>query len=206
MAFWSKPTKGNEPANPEPVVARPSSNAAAPQMQQATAAEPSAMAAAESAKPKAQQEFKINGLLTPALGKVVAVLMASQRHRSLTLGDIFARVMPCVASNQFMVADAKFGEKDKEVTAPVALVLWATVSADVDQRLSSETAQSRALAPKEWRSGDIPWIMETVGPIGIVEAMLKQLVAGPLKGQPVKFRKKSKDGTYAVATWPTATV
>lgn len=204
MAFWSKPTKGNEPAAAEPV--RPTNGAS--QMAQASAATPtspaapSAMPAAAPAKATAPPEFKINGQLTPALGKVVAVLLTSQRHRALTLGDIFARVMPCIAANQFMIADAKFGEKDKEISAPVALVLWATVSDEVDQRLSGDPTKPMALAPKEWRSGSHPWIMETVGPPAVVEAMLKQLVQGPLKGQHMKFRKKNKDGQFTVQTWP----
>jgi cytolysin-activating lysine-acyltransferase len=150
-------------------------------------------------KPQVRQ-FAINGQVTPALGKIIAVLMSSPRHRALTLEAILNHMMPCVAANQFLVADAKMGEGD--ATAPVGLVLWASVSGDVDRRLSADPSRPLILAPKEWRSGDIPWVIEAVGPPKLIEAMLKQLVEGPLKGKPIKFRRKGESGQPVIQSWP----
>ncbi len=162
---------------------------------------------APAARPEGQPEvrpqprqFAINGQATPALGKMIAVLMGSPRHRALTLETILNHMMPCLAANQFLVADAKMGEGD--ATAPVALVLWATVSGEVDRRLSADPAKPLILAPKEWRSGDIPWVIEAVGPSKLVEAMLKQLVDGPLKGKSIKFRRKAENGQPVIQSWP----
>jgi hemolysin-activating ACP:hemolysin acyltransferase len=93
---------------------------------------------------------------------------------------------------------------NQDVTAPVALVMWANVSEAVDSRFSADPAKPTTLAPPEWRSGNIPWVIEAIGHPKLIEAMLTQLVAagGPLKGQTLKFRRKNQAGQLAIETWP----
>jgi hemolysin-activating ACP:hemolysin acyltransferase len=207
MAFWSRGS-GNKtaPEKPAPASSPPpiaKAMQAAPQAAAALPAKAAAPPAAVEQKPR-PNAVGINGQVTPALGKIIAVLMTSPPHRAMTLETILTQVMPCIGANQFLVADAKMGGTDdkKEVTSPVALVLWANVSEAVDKRLSADPAKPTVIAPKEWKSGSIPWVIEAVGPPQLVEAMLKQLVSGPLKGQSLKFRRRNKDGAFAIESWP----
>jgi hypothetical protein len=48
------------------------------------------------------------------------------------------------------------------IVVPVGVALWASVSTDVDQRLSDLSAPWR-LQPDEWCSGDTLWLVELVG-------------------------------------------
>ena len=108
--------------------------------------------------------------------------------------------MPCMLSGQYAIAGAK--AEGKETSDPIAVVMWASVSDEVDKRMSSNLSAPMALAPPEWRSGNHIWIIDAVGPGKIIEAMLNQFAAGPLKGKPMKLRRKKDDGSITVDTWP----
>ena len=133
-------------------------------------------------------------------GKVAVVLLSSQRYRALPLGEVFMQVMPYVAAGQCMVAGAKAENTDN--AAPIAAIMWANVSDEIDRRLTADPAGRIAVGANEYRSGNNAWIIEAIGPGKVVEAMLSQLVAGPLKGRPLKLRRKNQDGQLVVETWP----
>src|SRR5205823_2995466 len=94
-----------------------------------------------------------------ALGQIISVLMQSPQHKHYSLADLEWLVMPAVASGQFRIVQAQ--QSAGTAAAPVGVALWATVSADADKRLSDLASPAR-LRPDEWRSGDIPWLMELV--------------------------------------------
>jgi hypothetical protein len=51
------------------------------------------------------------------------------------------------------------------------------------------------LAPQEWKSGSIPWLLDIVGDPRAVQAMYKQLLDTVLKGQkPRGFEPKAGPG------------
>jgi hemolysin-activating ACP:hemolysin acyltransferase len=56
------------------------------------------------------------------------------------------------------------------------------------------------LAPTEWRSGDIIWIVEALGEPHVLDVTMKQLVAKQWAGKQIKLRAQAKDGKQAVAT------
>ena len=66
------------------------------------------------------------------LGQIVAVLMRSPQHKHYSLADLVWLVLPAMLSGQFRIAQAQ----QAGAVAPVGVVLWAQVSADVDRRLS----------------------------------------------------------------------
>ena len=72
--------------------------------------------------------------------------------------------------------------------APVAVALWASVSEDVDKRLSENLTTPIKLRPDELRSGDILWLIDAVGDPKAIQHLLGQLHEGPLKGRPAKAR------------------
>lgn len=198
-----------QPSTP-PVAAAPAYQSA-PQMSAASSGNgvtppPSAapMAAAPGAPADApalsQDELKkraaASKLVSASFGEIVSVLMRSEHYKSYTLQDLEWLVVPAVLSNQFLLAEAR--AKGNGFTAPVGVVLWANVSPEVDQRLTANVAQPIRLNPQDWRSGNIPWLVDAVGPPKLIGGMLQQLHGKVFKGQPVKVRTQGPDGKPVV--------
>ena len=83
--------------------------------------------------------------------------------------------------------------------APIGVAMWATVSAEADKRLSDLSAPAR-LRPDEWRSGDIPWLMELVCDARVQQTLLKDLSENAFKNGPVKMRVRGADGKMQIGT------
>lgn len=126
--------------------------------------------------------------------QVVGVLMRSKRYRQYTLGDLEWLVIPPLLAGQFRIGEVK--AKDGETTLPAAVVLWASVSAEVDQRLVQ--AETPALQPDEWKSGDIVWVMHTVGEPRFLRQLMKKLTETTFKGRAVKVLARDADGKHTV--------
>jgi cytolysin-activating lysine-acyltransferase len=213
MALWSRKKDGTDASPPPPVGAgvgappvmappvaapAPAPAAAAPVVTAPPA--PSAPAAeppldAEEAKKRAA----VSKHLLLSFGEIVSVLMRSPQFRGMPLQEVEALVVPAVMSGQFLVAEAQ--SKSKGFVTPVAIALWATVSAEVDQRLGQDLDKPFRLAPNEWRSGEIAWLITIAGDGRIISPMLKQLQEATLKGRPLKMRIKDKDGKVTVGTF-----
>lgn len=133
-----------------------------------------------------------------SLGEIVSVLMKSPQYRAASLASIETLVAPALVSGQFLVISAH--NKTRGVTAPVAVALWARVSAEVDQRLSEKIEEPIALRMQEWSSGEIPWLLALAGDQRTFGAMLTRLQEGALKGKPLKARLKGEDGKTVVRT------
>ena len=156
---------------------------------------PSRRSIAEEAKKRAA----VSKHLLLSFGEIVSVLMRSPQFRDMPLAEVEALVVPAVMSGQFLVAEAQ--SKSKGFVTPVATAMWATVSAEVDQRLAQDLDKPFRLQPDEWRSGDIAWLITIAGDGRIISPMLKQLQETTLKGQPLKMRVKGKDGKVTVGTF-----
>ena len=72
------------------------------------------------------------GTRSTAFGDIMGVLMRSPPHRKLTLEVIEQFVEPALATGQFSIAEAHIKEINR--SAPVSLVIWASVSPEIDQR------------------------------------------------------------------------
>ena len=131
-----------------------------------------------------------------ALGGIVSVLMRTKQFRTLTVADLEALVVPALLCNQFAIASTHSNANG--LVSPAAIALWAQVSTEVDQRLSTNLDEPFRLAPNEWRSGDIPWLMATAGDPRGVDVILKQLQENRLKGKSFKIRGKRQDGKEVV--------
>jgi len=89
-------------------------------------------------------------------------------------------LLPAISANQFMTIRSKVQAKDSEVgniTIPMGMALWAMVSDEVEQKLLSQKeagAQPR-LAPQDWTSGDIPWVVLCIGAEKAREKLNKQV-------------------------------
>lgn len=127
-----------------------------------------------------------------AFGDIVALLMRSQTERTRTLADLEWMVVPAMQTGQFAVAEAQ--AQDTGIVAPMGVVLWATVSEEVDKRLTGGLDQPMQLSPAEWKSGKIPWIVAAFGEPAVVNKLLEQLSKTIFAKAPVKLRARDKDG------------
>jgi cytolysin-activating lysine-acyltransferase len=155
----------------------------------APVAEPSGIPNA-SPKPSAIRQVDV------VLGQIISVFMRSPRHKTYSLADLEWRVLPGILSGQYRVVQAQ----QSGVATPVGIALWASVSAAVDIRLSDLSTPLR-LNPDEWRSGDIPWLVELVANTQVQQALVKHLGETVFKGQGIKMRVQDADGKTQVGTF-----
>jgi cytolysin-activating lysine-acyltransferase len=130
--------------------------------------------------------------VSSSFADIVTLLMRSETERNRTLADLEWMVVPAMQTGQFAVAEAQ--SQETGVVAPLGVVLWAMVSAEVDKRLIAEAGQPMKLAPGEWRSGDIPWIVAAFGDNKVVGQLFEQLSKNVFTKQPAKLRARDKDG------------
>ena len=120
--------------------------------------------------------------LNAGLGEVVALLARDPAWKHAALADLEWLVYPPVTSNQLLTLRGKVKGKDGEdsgVTVPLGVALWAKVSEDVDARLK---AQQQAgipfrIAPRDWTSGEIPWVLVVSGPEEVRKKLIERACA-----------------------------
>lgn len=131
-------------------------------------------------------------LISASIGDITVLFSRSPKHRHYSLADLEWLVLPAVFSGQFFIAEASHAETGHR--APVAVVTWARVSADVDQKLTATVGQPFRLRPDEWSSGDILWLIDAVGDPGVIVASLKTLLNGSFKDHDVKVATVDAQG------------
>lgn len=131
-----------------------------------------------------------------SFGEIVSLLMRSPTEKTHTLQDLEWLVAPAIVTGQFAVADAQ--SRETGAVMPVGAVLWANVSPEIDQQLSSNLDAPPRLRPQDWRSGDIPWIIMSIGDSRVVGGLLQQLSKSLFKDRPAKIRAKGADGKIVV--------
>ncbi len=79
------------------------------------------------------------------------MLMGSPVYREHSLKDLEWLVLPAIATGQLRLAKAQV--KGTGRSAPVGLVMWASVSEEADKRLTVDVERPVKLEPDEWKSG-----------------------------------------------------
>jgi cytolysin-activating lysine-acyltransferase len=185
MFFRSKRENGKDRSQPVP---------AKPPKALTTAPAPGA------AKPLAPEELRqraeASQRVAATLGSIVGLMLRSPRHRDRKLSDLRWLVLPAIRTGQLAVVTAQ--SKSQGHSAPIAAVLWASVSAEVDKRLSENLDAPMRLGPREWKSGDILWLVEAVGNERAVSALVRQLQARDWKGKAAKARVKDAKGEVKI--------
>jgi len=152
--------------------------------------------AASSDAPSTSQQPSAIRQVDVTLGQIVTILMRSPQHKQHPLADLEWLVLPAVLSGQCRVAQAQ----QSGIPVPVGVALWASVSTAVDQRLSDFSVPWR-LQPDEWRSGDIPWLVELVADTRTQQALLKHLGETVFRGRGIKMRVRGADGKMQIGTF-----
>ncbi len=149
--------------------------------------------AAGSYTPEEIEQFRERDLLFgAAFAKIVSLIMHSPAHAHLHVSDLRWLVAPPLVTEQFAILEGI--QEGAVLPSPIAIALWASVSPEVDRRLSQDNNRPIRLAEGEWQSGDILWIVDAVGDPSVVPAFLEELVATRFPGQYPKLRVTGKQG------------
>jgi cytolysin-activating lysine-acyltransferase len=132
-----------------------------------------------------------------AFTQVVGVLMRSPHYSQYKLADLEWLAIPPLLAGQFRIGEVK-PDKNQGAALPVAVVLWASVSAEVDQKLMEADGASFRLKPEDWQSGDNIWLMHAAGETRFVKHVVDQLMKTTMKGRRVKVLGGDKDGKSKV--------
>lgn len=136
-------------------------------------------------------------LVAASFGEIVTLMMRAPAYKHMALQDLEWLVAPGVIFGQFVVAEAQ--SKQNGAVMPVGAVLWAMVSDDVDKRLSTEPGKPIRLHTREWRSGDIPWIIATAGEGKVVSSLLQRLAEHKFRDKSARMHARGSDGKPTVA-------
>ncbi len=134
-----------------------------------------------------------------AFAEIVSVLMRSPAHNEMPLKNLEGHVVPPFLTKQFSIARAKSKEGHFPIF-PVGVALWATVSDEVDKRLSENLDAPMQLKPNEWKSGDNIWVIDIVARPEVGTKILDDLKKSAFKGKQFKMRVTGTDGTRKVET------
>ena len=133
-----------------------------------------------------------------AFTQAVGVLMRSPHYREYKIGDLEWLLLPPMTNRQFRIGEVKLDPAHGGATIPASLVLWALVSPEVDKRLTETTDAEPKLAPAEWTSGDIPWLVHAAGETRFVRAIVDQLMATTFKDRTLKVLGRDKDNNVRI--------
>ncbi|MGH1350056.1 MAG: toxin-activating lysine-acyltransferase, partial [Methyloligellaceae bacterium] len=110
---------------------------------------------------EAKARLQAAKLLSARLGEIVSLFMRSSGHKHFSFSDLEWLVLPALVRNQIAIAEAR--DLEKGLSAPIGIVMWASVSEEVDKKYSEDLNQPMRLHPDEWNSGEIFWIVDAVG-------------------------------------------
>ncbi len=133
--------------------------------------------------------------LHAAFGEVVHLMSHSAAFQNLPLGRLEALVLPAIRKGQFAIVEGR--DEVSKVTAPIAAMLWANVSEEVDRRLSDESSYCEPLSAEEWSSGTIPWLMLAIGDANLVSRLKAHVEKAVNGGRRFKYKPPLKHETYS---------
>ena len=162
-------------------------------------------AASHSATGRRQASF------AESFAQIVAVLMRDRNFRTLTIAELEWLVLPPIMLGQFALAHAPMersaakGEKSKAeqhgtALVPVAVALWARVSAGIDRALSESLERPIKLQAADWSSGDNLWLLALAGDQRSFPKFLAELGKKDFRDRQVKMRKRTPEGKVVIHT------
>ena len=206
MSFWPKKFNTPDDKLPETLAASAILHAGSPHPVQATPVHnPASPPTGPDLTPdELQRAAQASKAVMAVFGEITNVLMRAPNYKNLTLADLEWLVLPAVITGQYSVAEAQ--SKLNGLLAPLAVLFWASVSPDVDKRITENLSIPIRLTPQDWRSGDIIWIVDVIGDPRVIQAMIKNAAASQWTGRQVKLRKRGPDGAPAIAVLQAAQI
>lgn len=152
-----------------------------------------------SAIPRQAVGAAVSKLISASIGEIAVIFSRSPAHKHHTFADLEWMVLPAVVTGQVYVAEMMHTQNGAR--APVAAVLWASVSKETDKRLSDSPRQRPKLRPDEWKAGGQLWIIDLAGETAAVASSLKHLAANDFGDKNVKMLMRDPDSGAARVTW-----
>ena len=152
--------------------------------------------------------------MAQSFANIVGVLMRDPGFKNLRLADLEWLVIPAILSGQWRLAqgaarptksDTASAEEKASMYVPVATALWASVSPEIDKRLSENLDKPLTLRPNEWLSGQHIWLIAVAGDRRYLRKFLTTLADSDFKGKTVKMRVNDPDGKVVVRQLTDAT-
>lgn len=138
-------------------------------------------------------------LKAAVFGEIMSVMLQSPRHKNVTLETLARQMVPAFMSDQYVLARAQADNVDVPPTA-VGVAFWASVSDEVDSRLSADPLEPIEIKPDEWRSGDIIWLLDIVAAPQVSAALVKSIREKVGADKVIKVRAANADGKPSVKT------
>ncbi|RFB76662.1 toxin-activating lysine-acyltransferase [Methylovirgula sp. 4M-Z18] len=139
----------------------------------------------------------LSRLFAASLGDAIMVMSQSSHYKHCALSDIEWLLLPPARLGQIYIAE--MAHREKGFRKPIALLTWAFVSEEVDQRLQQDLRRPARLRPEEWNSGDIGWIIDAVGGQQGIESALTWLKHNAFKGHRMKMTVFNAHGAAHIA-------
>ena len=112
--------------------------------------------------------------------KIVGLMTHEPKYQDMTLKDLRWLVMPAVSSGQYALAETKAAAG--KTATPVAALLWAQVSPEIDKKIVAAAEAPLKLQPTEWTSGKLRRVVAVIGRKDAVASLSEQ------------FQQQSRDG------------
>jgi cytolysin-activating lysine-acyltransferase len=133
-----------------------------------------------------------------ALGEAVSIMMRAPKYKLMPLEGLRLQVVPAIMHEQYLIARVNAEEGRPQIAA--GLLMWASVSAEVDQRLRAQPQQPIWLRFEEWKSGPHLWLVDLIAPTALAGAMVRDLDEKIGRDQPISARIAGPDGSTKIMT------
>jgi hemolysin-activating ACP:hemolysin acyltransferase len=101
--------------------------------------------------------------LQSTFGQVVLAMSSVPRYRSQMLSDLHHLVVDPLINDRIAIAMPKAVNG----VEPPAIAIWATVSPEVDVRISEQVKAGAfpvRMKPEDWKSGEVVWLLDVIAP------------------------------------------
>ena len=101
--------------------------------------------------------------MAASFGDIVGLMMRSPQYMSLSLADLEWFVLPALRLEQCLIMEQT--DRATGMVGPLAAVLWAQVSQEIEARLHAQVAMGQLphLTAQEWNTGTRLWLVAAAG-------------------------------------------
>ncbi len=128
----------------------------------------------------------VNISIENIIGAITLLAIKSPNHKYSFVNDLEWMYLPAINLKQFRIF------RQKEQNSPLAIVTWASVDKETEDRLLSGSLK---LAPKDWNSGDRLWLIDVLSPFVKPINILNQLNDLEFKDKTIHLLRPKKEGS-----------
>ena len=136
-------------------------------------------------------EARVQRSAAALLGEVVGLMLASDLHRRWPIALIEKFVLPAFHHHQFRLY--------RDGPKPIGYISWALLSQEVEDRY---LAGGYLLTPQDWKSGELPWLIDFIVPYGHVKqvrrAFYQERIFGDRPHKVIRVPKKPGEGQFVM--------